>query len=272
MTALLRNDSASQRRPRAIDVLRTSYIYGTLWLGLTLFIVLLGPFLLLAAYTIDRQRRTARRAARLLFPNLIRHYCWLARQPMRVDPAPFDWKSIGPCIVVANHASIMDSVLLMALPPGVGDGRVWAKGWPFRVPLLGWLMRLSGHLFVEDFNILPDAQSCLADGSSLLVFPESSRTRTGKVARFREGAFLLAARTGFPIVPVAIHGSFECLPPGQSWIFRPRLRIQPLAALYPDAADSKSHAELRRQARALIAQALGQSTEAVLSPNEPAAA
>jgi 1-acyl-sn-glycerol-3-phosphate acyltransferase len=248
------------------------YIYATLWLGLTLFIVLLGPFLLIAAYTIDRQRRTARRLARLLFPNLVRHYCWIKRLPLRIDPAPFDWKSIGPCIVVANHGSCMDSVLLMALPPGVGDGRVWAKGWPFRVPLLGWLMRLSGHLFVEDFNILPDAQSCLADGSSLLVFPESSRTRSGKVARFREGAFLLAARTGFPIVPVAIHGSFECLPPGQPWIFSPNLRIQPLAVLYPDATDPKSHAQLRRQAHALISQALAQPADTLPSLSESAVA
>ena len=257
------------RRPKPVDVLRTIYVYATLWLGVILYILLFGPFLLVADYTFDKRRLLARKLARAIFAALVRHYCWLERDPLVIDPPPppgdpcfFDWKSIGPCIVVANHASMMDSVLLMELPTGIGDGRVWAKGWPFKVPLLGWLMRLSGHMFVEDFNILPDAQEFLADGTSLLVFPESSRTRTGHVARFREGAFLLAARTGRPIVPVALHGSFECFPPGQSWIFSPHLRVQPLGILYPDIHNPKTHLDLRRRARDMIVTALGESAAA----------
>ncbi|MGN6367863.1 MAG: lysophospholipid acyltransferase family protein [Phycisphaerae bacterium] len=263
---------APRRRPSPTDILRTAYIYATLWLGVIVYILLFGPLLLLAAYTFDKRRKLARKIAKAIFPNLVRHYCWLERDPLRRDPPPpnsFDWKKIGPCIIVANHASMMDSVLLMDLPTGIGDGRVWAKGWPFKVPLLGWLMQLSGHLFVEDFNLLPDAQEFLADGTSLLVFPESSRTRTGTVGRFREGAFLLAARTGRPIIPVALHGSFECFPPGQPWIFGPPLRIQPLGILYPDPKNPKSHFDLRRQARNMIATALG---EAAASNDSAAAA
>ena len=84
--------------------------------------------------------------------------------------------------MVANHASCMDVVLLMMLPGELGLGRVWAKDWPFRIPLLGWLMRLSGHLFVHDFNILPDARDALADGSSLLVFPPPRERRREALA------------------------------------------------------------------------------------------
>jgi 1-acyl-sn-glycerol-3-phosphate acyltransferase len=250
------------RRPKPTDILRTLYVYATLWLGVILYILLFGPFLLLADYTFDKRRLLARRISRAIFATLVRHYCWLDRDPLLIDPPPpdsFDWKSLGPCIIVANHASMMDSVLLMQLPPGIGDGRVWAKGWPFKVPLLGWLMRLSGHMFVEDFNMLPDAQDFLADGTSLLVFPESSRTRSGQVGRFREGAFLLAARTGRPIVPVALHGSFECFPPGRPWIFGPPLRIQPLGVLFPDTSNPKAHLDLRRCAREMIVTALGES-------------
>jgi 1-acyl-sn-glycerol-3-phosphate acyltransferase len=253
---------APLRRPKPFDVLRTTYIYATLWLGVIVYLMLFGPLLLLAGCTFDRRRSLARKIARKIFTSLVRLYCWLDRDSLRVNPPPpasFDWKSIGPCIVVANHASMMDSVLLMQLPPGVGDGRVWAKGWPFKVPLLGWLMRLSGHMFVEDFNILPDAREFLADGTSLLVFPESSRTRTGQVSRFREGAFLLAARTGRPIVPVALHGSFECFPAGQSWIFSPHLRVEPLGVLHADPNDPKSHLILRRRAREMIVDALGEA-------------
>ncbi len=269
---------AVPRRPKPIDVVRTTYIYATLWLGVIGYVLLFGPFLLVADYTFDKRRLIARKISRAIFATLVRHYCWVERDPLVIDPPPppgdpgfFDWKSLGPCIIVANHASMMDSVLLMQLPAGIGDGRVWAKGWPFKVPLLGWLMRLSGHMFVEDFNILPNAQEFLADGTSLLVFPESSRTRTGHVARFREGAFLLAARTGRPIVPVALHGSFESFPPGQSWIFSPHLRVQPLGVLYPDKNDPKTHLTLRSRAREMIVTALGEAAAPANSANSAAA-
>jgi 1-acyl-sn-glycerol-3-phosphate acyltransferase len=251
------------RRPSFGVRLYTSYVYAWLWSGVLLYVLVLGPFLLVAGLTFDKGRGLARKTARHLFTPMVRHFCRLRSDPLVVDPAPFDWKTIGPCIVVANHGSAMDSVLLMGLPAGVGDGRVWSKGWPFRVPLLGWVMRLSGHLFVEDFNILPDAQSCLGDGTSLLVFPESSRTRTGKLGRFRDGAFLLSVRTGRPIVPVAIHGAHDCFPPGQPWIFGPPLRVEPLGVLWPKGNDLKSHATLKREAHRMISEALAERPQKI---------
>ena len=166
----------------------------------------------------------------------------------------FNWEAVGgPCILIANHQSMLDILMMMQLPP---DARCWAKNWPFRIPLLGLLMRLCGHLLVDDFNILPNAQQAILDGSSLYVFPEGTRSRTGKVGRFRDGAFLLAMKTGRPIVPVALHGSFDCFPPGQAWIWTRQLRIQPLGILWPNAHDPKDHIRLRREARRMIISAL----------------
>lgn len=259
-------------RPRPRDILRTLYIHSTLLLALFFFMLFLGPVLLLAGLTVDRRRTLARRCVRAVFPRMIRHYCRLAGNPLERRLGNVDFAALGPCIIVANHSSCMDVLLLMMLPLPAGTGRVWAKDWPFKVPLLGALMRLSGHLFVNDFNILPDARDCLADGSSLLVFPESSRTRTGRVGRFREGAFLLAARTGRPIVPVAIRGTFACMPPGQGWVFHPRLSIEVLGVLRGGANDPKAHAKLRRQAHALIADALETPAQAATPPPAHAAA
>ena len=234
------------------DLVRTLYMLFVLLLGLILFMLLMGPLLLLAAVTFDRRRLLARRSTRATF-NLITNYlARVSRSPIRVTGEKIDWKSIGPCIVVANHGSALDALMLMHLPAGVGDGRVWAKGWPFRLPLLGWLMHLSGHLRIDDFNLLPNARDFMAGGETMLVFPESSRTRTGKLGRFRDGAFLLAVRTGRPIVPVAIHGTFDCFRPGQWWIKYPRIRIEVLGVLQP-GKDARAHLALKRQAHAMIA-------------------
>jgi 1-acyl-sn-glycerol-3-phosphate acyltransferase len=92
----------------------------------------------------------------------------------------------------------------------------------------------------------------------MLVFPESSRSRTGKLGRFRDGAFLLALRTGRPVVAVAIHGTFDCFPPGQAWVYRPALRMEVLGVLWPEGSGERTHMALRQRARDMIAAALGQ--------------
>ncbi len=238
------------------DCVRTLYIQMTM-VGALVFLVLgCGWFFWIAGHTFDRRRRIARRMSRGIFARLLRHYAWITGRPLELVMPEIAWKELGPCIVVANHASSMDIVALMELPVPAGMGRVWAKGWPFKKPLLGWLMKLCGHLLVEDFNLLPDAEECLADGESLLVFPESSRSRSGKVARFRDGAFLLAVRTRRPIVVVAIRGTFACMPPGRRVIFRPVVRVEVLGVLRAGGGGEREHMELKRQAFEMIRGAL----------------
>jgi len=245
-------------------VARTVWLFTWLWMDLLFFVLVLGPYLWVASRTFDRQRRRARAWVRRLYRHFLRGYC-TPRGMLTVDA--FDWsRTNGPCILVANHQSMLDVIMMMQLPI---DARCWAKEWPFKIPLLGILMRLSGHLFIEDFNILPDSTDVLADDVSLYVFPESTRSRTGKMGRFHDGAFLVAARTGRPIVPVAIHGTFECFKPDQMWIRRAALRIEPLGVLWPDKNDPRAHIALKRHAHELIAQALNQGAAARVETHEP---
>src|SRR4051794_13151873 len=123
-TTVLTSSPTVRRRPGMRDVLRTTYIYAALWLALIAYVLLAGPLLIIAAMTFDPHRRLARRFTCAIYPNLVRQFCNLEGEPLVVNPAPFQWPA-GPCIIVANHASMMDSVLLMALPRGAGDGRIW---------------------------------------------------------------------------------------------------------------------------------------------------
>jgi 1-acyl-sn-glycerol-3-phosphate acyltransferase len=249
------------RRRSIRDRVRTTCILGTLLAALMGYVLLLGPFLLVVGLTSDRRRRTARKAARRIFAPLIRHHCRVWGSPLKVELGGVNFSEMGPCIVVANHVSSLDVLMLMQLPAGAGDGRVWAKGWPFRMPLLGALMRLSGHLRVDDFNLLPEARDRLDGGETMLVFPESSRSRTGRLGRFRDGAFLLSVRTARPIVPVAIHGTFDCFPPGQMWVNRPALRVEVLGVLKPEGTGQREHVMLKQRAHGMIAAALAGSAE-----------
>ena len=128
-------------------------------------------------------------------------------------------------LIVCNHVNLFDPFLVY---PGV---RQQARGLEleshFRIPVYGTLMRKFGNVPVPDtpsaaglkrtFRLTREA---LDGGFSLFIFPEGSRTLTGRVNAFEDGAFVLAQKFKVPIVPVSIVGSFEFKRKG-SWLLHP---------------------------------------------------
>ncbi len=119
-------------------------------------------------------------------------------------------------LVVANHPSLLDVVLLMALIPRVQcivKHELWAH------PFLGPLMRRAGYIRndLEPELLVEACQSALDSGTCLIVFPEGTRTIPGCLPRFRRGFANLATLTGAPVQPVLI----TCVPPylvkGEPW-------------------------------------------------------
>lgn len=125
----------------------------------------------------------------------------------------------GPAVLVANHLSWMDPVVLpLALPrkPGfLAMEELW------HMPVVSWVMRLYGPLAIPlrrraiDTTALRRATEALRGGAWLIVFPEGGIPQTGEVRAFHRGAAMLAARTGAPIVPIAIVGTDDALPLGR---------------------------------------------------------
>ena len=158
-----------------------------------------------------------------------------------------------PCVVVANHASYIDAIAIVAaLPP---DFAFVIKKEMVRVPLAGLLLRRLGSQFVERFNrhkSATDARRVLkvaATGQSLMFFPEGTFDETRQIGKFLGGAFTTAARAEMPVVAVAIHGTRDVMPPGGMSIRRLPIRVEILAVLSADEARLKS--------RDLIAKSVG---------------
>jgi len=156
----------------------------------------------------------------------------------------------GPFIVVANHESYADVLVLLAnLPMQV---RFLAKRGIFRVPVLGWSIRAAGFVPVDrgdrsrSFATVETALKRLGKGRSLVVFPEETRTRNGELSPFKKGAAMLASKTGFPILPVGIAGTRQVLPRG-TWNAK-RGRVV-LCVGEPLAADPSTHARKEMTAR-----------------------
>jgi len=113
-------------------------------------------------------------------------------------------------VFVANHQSIYDiPILFWSLPFQL---RIIAKGSLGHFPFLGWHLRRTGHMLVDRqrpdrAGIVGWASRLTSNGLSLIVFPEGTRSRDGRLARFKGGSFLVALQAGLPVVPLSVVGS-----------------------------------------------------------------
>jgi len=136
-----------------------------------------------------------------------------------------------PVIYAANHSSMFDIWALFATLPG--SIRFVAKRELFKIPLLGRAMRAAGHIPIDRaarkkaFEAYDEAASTIQRGtSSIVVFPEGTRSRTGELLPFKNAPFGFAIAAQVPIIPVYVHHTFEILPKG-AW----RLRSRPIRLL-----------------------------------------
>jgi 1-acyl-sn-glycerol-3-phosphate acyltransferase len=136
-----------------------------------------------------------------------------------------------PLMYASNHSSMFDIWAILATLPG--SVRFVAKQELFRIPLLGGAMRAAGHIPIDRaarkkaFEAYDEAAKTIRTGiSSIVVFPEGTRSRTGELLPFKNAPFGLAIASQVPIVPVYVHHTFEILPKG-AW----RLRSRPIRLL-----------------------------------------
>ena len=163
-----------------------------------------------------------------------------------------------PCSI-ANHASFLDVLLLLAvLPPTV---RFAAKARLTRYPILGTILRRSGYVLVQRGT--RESAAALAGpidaGESLFIFPEGTFVRAPGVMPFRLGAFQVAVEKGVPVVPIALRGTRRVWP-DETKLLRPG----PLAVVVgePETALDSSWASmvaLRDRARTFIARESGEA-------------
>jgi len=160
----------------------------------------------------------------------------------------------GHCIVVANHASYVDGLLLKGYLPGRFNFVI--KGEMRDFGPAHFLLRRSGAKFVERKEMTGSSRDArqivraAKDGESLGIFPEGTFELQPGVGRFRPGAFVAAVRGNLPVVPIAIGGTRDMLPAERLLPRRSRLTIDILPAILPDDpvfAHSRTLAESARQ-------------------------
>jgi len=154
----------------------------------------------------------------------------LARSMLAVNPG-WDFIVEGaeadrvtkPTIVIANHQSFLDLPLFYLLP--------WSMKWVakkslFKIPILGWIIFMTGQIAIERYSLkslkkLDYLVQPIQNGIPGMIFPEGTRTEDGNLKAFKNGAFLMAKRYNFNLLPIVHNGGYEAMPSG-SWRIDPR--------------------------------------------------
>lgn len=167
---------------------------------------------------------------------------------MRVSPG-WDMQMEGldkydperPTVFIANHESFMDIPFIFQLP--------WKMKWVVKhsmtyIPVMGWMVKLTGHLTINRssksaLKKLENLVKPIKDGIPVMIFPEGTRSKDGKLKNFKNGAFLLALENNFMLQPIVLEGVHELLPSGKK-LFSPsaQLRLSVLDAIDPNDFDT----------------------------------
>ena len=142
------------------------------------------------------------------------HVKWSVVNPYHVEPKPGQ-----PTIVMCNHTSIYDIPLSMLAFPH-HSLRMLAKKELSRIPVMGRGMTAAEFPFIDRKNKrqaikdLEAVQRLLASGILMWIAPEGTRSKDGKLAPFKKGAFITAIHAKATIIPIGIRGAFDILPTG----------------------------------------------------------
>ena len=239
-------------RPTATARRAARFAYGCYaWTALLLITL---PLAALLAVTpgLERRRRAARRGARLFLGAI--------GSPLRVggEPPP------GTCVVVANHSSYLDGLIMTAaLPPRF---TFLIKHEMAIVPLAGFILKRLGSKFVDRADArhrthtARDLVASAINGDALALFPEGTFDGEPGLKPFQTGAFGAAWRASLPVVPAVVLGARDKLPSGALLPAPGPLEVRvcrPLAA-----ADYRSARELMRAAREAMLEHLGEPDRA----------
>lgn len=165
-----------------------------------------------------------------------------------------------PYVVVCNHQSLADIPVISRLP---WEMKWVAKAELFRVPFLGWLMKLAGDIPVErgdkrsGVRVLTKARDYLRKRCSVMFFPEGTRSKDSRVIPFTDGAFRLAIKEQVPVLPLVLDGTSNALRK-HDWRFgrAEKIHLKVLPPVPTLGLTTSETEQLRDQVRTMIVEQL----------------
>ena len=157
-------------------------------------------------------------------------------------------------VIVSNHQTLIDILVIYTL---FKHFKWVAKNSLLRIPFLGWNMALNGYIIVKrtdaesQIKMMKSAERTLRSGSSIMIFPEGTRSPDGNVGRFKRGAFILSEIADVPVIPIALHNVDKAVRKKSLWLNKSTdMRAKVFAPVYPK--DYKNTKEMSAAVKDII--------------------
>lgn len=160
-----------------------------------------------------------------------------------------------PYVAVANHESFADIFLISHLP---WEMKWLSKAEIFRIPVMGWMMRMAGDIAVrrgERASRVEAMEACrdrLRKKVSVMILPEGTRSKTSELLPFKDGAFRLAIEEGCPILPMAVAGTRHAMAKGSLLFNRAVAEVRVLPPIPTEGLTLDDLPALRERVRTMI--------------------
>ena len=231
------------------------------WTFLTVSSILLFPVAVLVwAVTLPFDRRKVVQHQFTCFWASL--YTWFNPVwPVRVEGRE-KVRSGATYVMVANHQSLLDILVLFRL---FVHFKWISKIENFRIPCIGWNMRLNNYIELRRGDkqsigeMMSAASRTLDDGSSIMMFPEGTRSAHGRLKDFKHGAFTLAQSSGCPLLPIVLEGTSNALPK-RGFVLQGRhpISIRVLDEIPHEVIRDRPVEDVAREVRELFAKELGE--------------
>jgi uncharacterized protein len=265
LTPLFMDVLLFKEQPRGAP--RWWHLIGTMWVTVHLgasevFLYgILRPCLKL--FSPDSADDRLRRATRWMARGVVKGLPFGRLEFRNITAASF----VPPCIVISNHQSAVDVILVVSLP---GDVRQTAKKRVFDTPILGMGCKLLGHVLVEPNDPETTLRRCrekLAEGASVHFYPEGTRSVDGFPQRFHRGAFELAVEMKQDILPVLMCDTNTAMPRDSYWFEPYHATVIALPRITPQTFDyAQGSLALMRHCEAIVRRALQQQLDEFNTP------
>lgn len=176
------------------------FVFGCIILTITTIIMTITPV------KKDLKKYILHRMIRAMSASLIHLMFNVKKVYIHREKAALD----KPALIIANHQSFLDIMLILMLHPKIV---IMTNNWVWNSPIFGRVIRFA-DFYPSDAgaeNSAEHLKGLVDKGYSIMVFPEGTRSQTGKIARFKKGAFYIAEQLGLDILPIVFHGTGACI-------------------------------------------------------------
>lgn len=239
-------------RPRFQPVTMYSFVVAVY----TFMLFLLGALLLTLAIPVVYLLPLKRRCVKSIYHRIIASTMYvMAKLIFAVKKVEIDLQKLNfnkPSVIIANHQSHIDLTLLLKLNPKI---IVLTNQWVWNNPFFGLVVRFANYypVFKGLDHELGHLKQKVNEGYSILVFPEGTRTEDGKINRFHQGAFWLAAHLELDIQPILIHGANHIMYKNEFFLHPGQVTVKALDRIQIKAnGDEGSFRHIAKEVRAVM--------------------